>query len=199
MSILKIAALAYWLLYYGLLLVYRAYILYRNTGINAIRNRDREGLAGFAEAVLKVGFILIPVLVLNYVLLPGNYVYFGPIDYLTLDWLNLLGAVMGIGGIIFAFVGQLQMGNSWRLGIDRTTTTEIVDQGLYRFSRNPIYLGVLVATLGFFLLLPSAASFGLLVANYVGLEVKTRLEENFLENNRGAAYHSYRQRVRRWL
>jgi protein-S-isoprenylcysteine O-methyltransferase Ste14 len=199
MTFLQIAALAYWLLYYGLLLVYRAYALYKKTGVNAINNMDREGLAGFVEMVFKVCFIAIPVLVLNYVFIPDNYVYFAPIDYLTTDWLNIAGAVIGIGGILFAFVAQLQMGDAWRLGIDRESTTEVVEHGLYRYSRNPIYLGVLVATLGFFLLVPSAASFGLLVANYLGLEVKIRLEEQFLIAERGKAYLRYRQLARRWL
>lgn len=199
MTFLEISALAYWLLYYGLLLIYRAFILYRNTGVNAVRNMDREGLPGFIEAVFKVCFILIPVLVLNYVFIPWNYVYFVPIHYLTVGWLNTIGVGLAIGGILFAFVAQLQMGDAWRLGIDRSTTTEIINHGLYRYSRNPIYLGVLVATLGFFLFLPSAASFGLLIANYLGLEVKIRLEEKFLETNRSEAYETYRSSVRRWL
>jgi len=199
MSTIDGLALAYWILYYGLLLVFRAYVLYRNTGVNAIQNRQTDGLAGFAELVFKVCFILIPVLVLNYVFIPQNYQYFVPIQYLSLDWLNVLGGLLGIGGILFAFIAQLQMGNSWRLGLDHSTTTELVTKGFYQFSRNPIYLGVLVATFGFFLLLPSAASLGLLVANYIGLEVKIRLEEQFMAEQHQADYLTYQQRVRRWL
>jgi protein-S-isoprenylcysteine O-methyltransferase Ste14 len=199
MTFLELSALAYWLLYYGLLLIFRAYILYRNTGVNAIKNIDRTGLRGFVERVFQACFILIPVLVLNYVFIPLNYVYFVPIDYLMIYWLNAIGVGLGLGGILFAFIAQLQMGDAWRLGIDRDSTTEVVAHGLYRYSRNPIYLGVLVATLGFFLMLPSAASFGLFVANYLGLEVKIRLEEEFLVAERGEPYARYLERVRRWL
>ncbi|WP_228435869.1 hypothetical protein [Chryseobacterium pennipullorum] len=49
----------------------------------------------------------------------------------------------GAGLMIFAFIwvviAQLQMKDSWRIGIDEHMKTELVTSGLFQFSRNPIF------------------------------------------------------------
>lgn len=42
---------------------------------------------------------------------------------------------------------QAAMGSSWRVGTDRTTRTELVQTGLFGYSRNPIFLGMRVILL----------------------------------------------------
>ncbi|MCB0631572.1 MAG: hypothetical protein KDD15_17625 [Lewinella sp.] len=42
MDLLKIAALAFVLFYYGILMGYRSYLLYRRTGIHPIRNLNKK-------------------------------------------------------------------------------------------------------------------------------------------------------------
>lgn len=76
----------------------------------------------------------------------------------------------------------------------------LVQGGPYRFSRNPIYLGFLVALAGF--ALRSGDLWGW-VAVAVGHLLLDRLvvarEEAYLATRFGAAYEAYRRRVRRWL
>jgi protein-S-isoprenylcysteine O-methyltransferase Ste14 len=79
-------------------------------------------------------------------------------------------------------------------------TTRIIKNGVYRFSRNPIYLAFCIATLGAGLVLNSwwvvvsAAPLKTLLQRLV-----IRREESYLENKFGADYLDYKRRVRRWL
>lgn len=80
------------------------------------------------------------------------------------------------------------------------STSAIVDDGVYAFTRNPMYLGMalfyaglglLFSSLGVFLLLP------VLIA-IIQTQVIAR-EERYLEGKFGDEYRNYKTRVRRWL
>ncbi len=79
-------------------------------------------------------------------------------------------------------------------------TTTIIEQGLYRFSRNPIYLAFCITAVGIGLLLnswwvvASAAPLKSLLQRLV-----IRREETYLEKKFGEGYLDYKRRVRRWI
>lgn len=91
------------------------------------------------------------------------------------------------------------MGDSWRIGIDQGSETELVQTGLFRFSRNPIFLGIRINLLGFFLVLPNAITLVILVLGDVILQIQVRMEEEFLAQNHGESYEEYKKAVPRWL
>ena len=79
-------------------------------------------------------------------------------------------------------------------------TTTIVDTGPFRFTRNPIYVGMMLGLIGLAIafnslwLLMTLALFALIIR----YGVITR-EEAYLERKFGDVYRRYRARVRRWL
>ena len=79
-------------------------------------------------------------------------------------------------------------------------TIAIVEDGPYRFSRNPIYLAMVLALLGLSMamdnlwLLLVAVPFALVI--HYGVVAR---EEAYLERKFGDVYLAYRSRVRRWL
>jgi protein-S-isoprenylcysteine O-methyltransferase Ste14 len=79
-------------------------------------------------------------------------------------------------------------------------STALVTSGLYRITRNPMYLGMVVALLGAAVLFGSLTPF-LPIPVFVWLIQKRFIEaeERFLEEIFGAQYLAYRNRVRRWL
>jgi protein-S-isoprenylcysteine O-methyltransferase Ste14 len=77
---------------------------------------------------------------------------------------------------------------------------EIVRKGLYRYSRNPMYLGVFIAIAGQACVYRSGSiTIYLLIAMAFFHCVVVFLEEPHLARARGPAYDDYRRRVPRWL
>jgi len=112
--------------------------------------------------------------------------------------LEVAGAVLLIGGTALLAAAQLNMGASWRVGIKEGEAPGLVTGGLYRFSRNPIYLGLLAALAGYAALLPTALSLALLAAAYVGVRIQVAAEEAYLERTYGDAFRAYARRVGRF-
>ena len=76
------------------------------------------------------------------------------------------GAALMLCGIGFLAVAQLHLGASWRIGIDADAKPGLVTDGLYRYSRNPIYVGLLTTIAGYACLLPTVLSAIVLVCAY---------------------------------
>jgi protein-S-isoprenylcysteine O-methyltransferase Ste14 len=111
-----------------------------------------------------------------------------------------LGAVFFVAGLalnIAGFVTQKRVGTN---PIPFNPSTRIVAHGPYRFSRNPMYIGLALWTLGIAFLVDCA---WMLLVVPIGLVVIDRLvitrEERYLERKFGEEYLSYKRRVRRWI
>ena len=79
-------------------------------------------------------------------------------------------------------------------------TDALIEEGPYRYSRNPLYVGLLALSLGLALLLPTF--WGLVLFPAAVLLIlwgAIRPEEQFLHQRFGAPYEDYTRRVRRWL
>jgi protein-S-isoprenylcysteine O-methyltransferase Ste14 len=111
-------------------------------------------------------------------------------------WTGLV--LLGIGAGL-AILAQREMGLAWRVGIPTREKPDLVTTGPFRFSRNPTFLGMLIAAAGVALAIPHALSVALLAAVFVALSVQIRLEEAYLEGWLGAEYLAYRDRTGRWL
>lgn len=116
-------------------------------------------------------------------------------------------AILRYMGLALTFLGFL-LGISSFIEFRRARTTldphgsarNLVTSGIYRFTRNPIYLGFLLMVIG--LPLNSGLYWGIVLAPlYVLLmnRLIIRHEEAYLEKKFGKIYTDYTARVRRWL
>ena len=125
-------------------------------------------------------------------LAPTSFVH-GPVRWIVGSLLVLAGLALNIGG----FITQRRAGTD---PIPFHPTTRIVSRGVYRFSRNPMYLGFGLWTLGIALLVNSV---WMLSAVPIGLVLTDRFviarEERYLERKFGEEYLGYKRRVRRWI
>ena len=79
-------------------------------------------------------------------------------------------------------------------------SSAIVRDGIYRFSRNPMYVGMALVMLGLALVLGSPSSLAMVVvATLIVDRFVIRREEAYLEGKFGGEYLAYRNQVRRWL
>ncbi len=199
MNYYKIAIIACIIIFNGWLIIGRSYLLYKNTGINPFNKMGKNDAIGFNEKVLIFGATLLPVIAVIFVFFENIYHYFVPIEYLENDLIKNIGCILAFIGLVVALIGQLQMGNSWRTGIDENIETVLVTNGLFNFSRNPIYLALLIFLLGFFLMAPNAVCLCSLVLAYPTVEIKIRFEEEHLEKMHPFDFPKYKKRVKRWF
>lgn len=79
-------------------------------------------------------------------------------------------------------------------------TMSLIEEGPYRLSRNPLYVGLLVLHLAIAVLVPSFWAVVALPVSWVLVWWgAVRPEERFLHERFGAPYDAYTRRVRRWL
>jgi protein-S-isoprenylcysteine O-methyltransferase Ste14 len=109
-----------------------------------------------------------------------------------------ISLVLWIFGFMLLFLGRLGLGNSFRLGTPKEDTSLRVD-GLYKFSRNPMYLGMYATVLAsvLYTLNPLILALGVFV---VAIHHKIVLaEEEHMQKAFGQEYTDYCYRVRRYL
>jgi protein-S-isoprenylcysteine O-methyltransferase Ste14 len=111
-----------------------------------------------------------------------------------------------VGIILILFGTVLNVWSVAHLGKRNTTLgfhgmpTELVVDGPFRISRNPIYLSGVMLTFGVALLLGSLIVFGFLTAVSIVLNNwYIPAEEAILEQTFGETYRQYKRKVRRWI
>ena len=115
-----------------------------------------------------------------------------PIGFLDRPVVSGLGVGVSVAGIALVLRAQADMGASWRIGVDPAERTELVTGGLFRWSRNPIFLGMLVFWAGIALLVPNAVAILAVVLATAAIEVQVRVvEEPYLVKTHGAEYERY--------
>ena len=126
--------------------------------------------------------------------------WFAPTSFVhgTLRWiLGLLIVVAGLALTVGGFITQKRAGTD---PIPFNPSTRIVTHGLYRFTRNPMYLGFALCTLALAILVDSM---WMLLTVPIGLVLVDRIvitrEEQYLERKFGEEYLNYKRRVRRWI
>lgn len=105
-------------------------------------------------------------------------------------------------GIAIAVAGVIQFRRSHTTVNPMTPerTSALVSSGIYRYTRNPMYVGMLLALLAFSVVLASPASLLILPAFVVYMNrFQIVPEERELARRFGAEFQAYRERVRRWL
>jgi protein-S-isoprenylcysteine O-methyltransferase Ste14 len=118
-----------------------------------------------------------------------------------------LAAIRWLGGLLIV-LGSVGLLDSFRrfavegLGTPAPVlpTRRLIVTGLYRFVRNPMYVGVVSAILGQALLLASAPLLGYGACIWLACHLFVLLyEEPTLRRSYGAQYAAYGAQVRRWI
>ncbi len=187
------------LIYLLLCFVLPSWRVYRQTGINPVTFGKTDSAHDYIGRLMKILTALLVATVLIFSLFPNVYRWLVPITYLEQQPIRYLGLVLAHLSLAWILIAQLQMKNSWRIGIDETHKTGLVTAGLFSISRNPIFLGMICSVTGLFLILPNLLSFFVAAATYMIIQIQIRLEEVFLEKQHGIVYNEYKKQVRRLL
>ncbi len=185
----SITALAVLALFYGV--YFTKMLIQRRHGIktNQIRRRKEKELHT-VETLMSIATLGAPVAQLLSIALGWNYMP---------DGARFTGFCTGMFGDIIFLISVIQMKDSWRAGIPDVDKTKLVTDGIYRFSRNPAFLGFDFMYIGVMLIYfnPLTVAFSLFAI--VMLHMQILQEEKYLTSVFGSEYTEYKKRVFRYL
>lgn len=197
---MELYLLIFFILSLGMVFAVPTYLIYKKTGINPITFGKEDNPHNYIGGVFKILIALLVVVFILNVFAPGFYQKFLlPIGYMQNPTVFYVGLVLLHLSMFWIFIAQMQMGKSWRIGIDEKNKTEFVTKGLFSVSRNPIFLGMIVAIFAAFLLLPNLFTFFIAFAGYIIIQIQIRLEEEFLQKQFGNEYVHYKTKTRRLI
>lgn len=121
----------------------------------------------------------------------------------ALPWLRLFAAALAILGLLTCLLCVTSFRRAGTTVDPRRPdgTSALVARGIYRYSRNPMYLGMLLVIVawGLYLGQPLALACGpVAFVLYLG-RVQIAAEERALEAKFGDEYRAYARAVRRWI
>jgi protein-S-isoprenylcysteine O-methyltransferase Ste14 len=112
----------------------------------------------------------------------------------------LVGTVLAAGGFVMIAIGSRRFAAAGTNIPPTLPTTALVVDGIYRRTRNPLYLGTTLIYLGLGVAAGSLWAIGLVVPLLWVINVGViKREERYLERKFGDAYRAYKARVRRWI
>ena len=109
------------------------------------------------------------------------------------------GLCIGMLGDGIFLLSVLCMRDNWRAGIPAKDETELVTTGIYRFSRNPAFLGFDLMYIGVLLLYCNFLTLGFSLFAILMLHLQIMQEERYLVNTFGVPYQEYCRHVFRYL
>jgi protein-S-isoprenylcysteine O-methyltransferase Ste14 len=149
---------------------------------------------GWARRIIPPGWLLVALLS------SAALHHWWPIVQVLRAPVNRCGTVLLAGGVVLTFSGVTAFRRARTPVIPFERSTTLVTRGIYRFTRNPMYLGLALTAAGTAVLLGSIGAFvplpllvWILDYGYI------RAEERFLADIFGSDYLRYTHTVRRWL
>lgn len=162
--------------------------------------RNIEWIIEEAGTVEQKRKIIPPVYLLLALIAMGLLHRFLPAAQLIQRPFTYIGVVPLVAGLLIAITAVSAFRKAGTPVVPFEPSTALVTTGMYQYTRNPMYLSLVLILLGVWLLLgtlsplvPVVAFVWIIQSNFI------HGEERFLEEIFGDDYRAYKRRVRRWL
>src|SRR5262245_44202134 len=178
----------------------RVLVQRRRTGGTGIMLFRTPGWTNLLRDAVHVGILVVTLgQAILYAARPETLAMTSPVPLPVAEPWPTTAATLLLGGVMLMSAAQFGMGKSWRIGIEPGARPGLVTGGIYRFSRNPIYVGTTMALAGFTVLMPTWISLVLLVLTLVRVRWQVGLEEAYLVRTYGDEYLAYARTVGRFV
>ena len=176
----SIYILSFLSIYFVVVFVVPSVRVKRKTGINPYVFKNTDSAHDFLGKVSAPITSLIFIVALVNLFYPAGLQYFAPFLWLEISIIKYIGFIFTHFAFLWIIIAQIQMSDSWRVGIDNSARTELKTKGVFSVSRNPVFLGMLTSSTLLF-------------------QVQVRLEEEYLFKIHSNAYIDYCKKTRRWF
>ncbi|MGO5305890.1 methyltransferase family protein [Agathobacter sp. LCP21S3_B2] len=182
-------ALLVLVIFYG---IYFAKMLaQRRQGIQTRQiGRVKEKSVHIVELLMSIATLAAPVIQILSIIFGWNHM---PANA------RFTGFCIGMLGDIIFLASVLCMKDSWRAGIPDKDRTKLVTTGIYRYSRNPAFLGFDLMYVGILLMYFNLSMLVVSAFAIIMLHLQILQEERYLTENYGESYREYRKHVFRYL
>jgi len=160
-----------------------------------------SGSGGAMDRIKQAALILLGVL-LVWQAVGAAFALYVPLGRRLFDPLPALGTIVAFAGGSLILSAIVTMGASCEIPISaeqNSPAAGLITSGPFRFSRNPIYLGMLVALVGWMLLIPAQLSLIILIGAILDLRYQALEEEGFLIRTYGPDYAVWAREVGRFV
>lgn len=141
-----------------------------------------------------------PIIALTFLVIAYLLGRFISIPFVVPTILRYIGVALTVVGVLLGIGAFLEFQKARTTVDPHGSTTQLVISGIYRFTRNPMYLGLLLIVIGLPLYLD--LFWGILLAPifiFLMNHLVIQHEEAYLEKKFGKIYTNYTSRVRRWV
>lgn len=188
------------LLIFGVSYLYKLYILKANKKINAnvLGKGDKERKLRNTEVFLRTTTFIWIIIWLFCIIFNENILEL-KLRYLGEVKIEILGLIVTSMGVIFFELAILFMKSSWRVGIDKNSKTDLITNGIYKYSRNPAFVGFDMMFIGLFLTYPNIFTLIVMSLNLIAIHLQILQEEKYLKESFGDLYIMHTKSTPRYL
>jgi protein-S-isoprenylcysteine O-methyltransferase Ste14 len=162
--------------------------------ITAIRTKQAiKGKSG------KINLVVFNVGILIYISIFYHPDYFFWIKTLDYSAIKIMGLVIISFACVLEISTLITMKDSWRIGIRPEQKTDLIINGVYKFSRNPFYLSYDLMLFGIFLEFPTLVYLIFYLTFIFILHLIILDEEKHLIMQHGDSYKNYKDSVNRYF
>ena len=114
-------------------------------------------------------------------------------------WLKYVEIMFCYIGLLIFLLALISFGKAWRIGIDEKNSNELITEGIFKYTRNPIFLFMDMYFFGMALIYPNIVLIVMAICMIIGIHFQIIREEKFLKNKFHEKYNEYRKKTRRYF
>jgi protein-S-isoprenylcysteine O-methyltransferase Ste14 len=198
-QIIQVTLFPYALGYLTLVFFLPSYRIYKKTGKNPYLFGKSDSAHDYTGMQMRIVTAVTILAIIIYSFFNESYRFLIPIGYLETDSVKSAGVMLLMVSLCWILIAQIHMGHSWRIGFNKNDAAPLINTGVFRISRNPVFLGMIITQIGFFLVMPNVITLMILSQVYQLLQIQVRLEEEYLLSVHSNEYKNYCTQTRRWL
>ena len=159
--------LIFCLFYFGITFILMSYLVSRRIKKNPLVLPQNDTPYGIVGKYFKLVIILLFTYVVMINITPSISIYYPDFSLMKSNTMVFIGFSVMFISLTLTIVSQITMSNSWRIGIDEKNKTELKRNGIFKLSRNPIFGGMIVSQIGFYLFHSTFLNLIILVITYL--------------------------------
>lgn len=117
----------------------------------------------------------------------------------TPEWLSLVTLLPFFFGIVITAIAMKKLGDDLVFGLPKGSITSLKTDAIFRFSRNPMYLGFILVILSSCMISPNPVNFAAAIIAITLHHMIILREEDYLLSKLGNEYHAYMKVTGRYL